>query len=113
MMQAHTAEWMAEFFDDVAALVPGGLRGPQGTLSPPLGALAAGMRTPSHLSPRPGDCGPASARMSPRTSLHNRDFGGAAGGGPSSPGPMRTNSLVRGSRSGAMAGLVTVTWAGA
>ncbi|KAI8470555.1 MAG: hypothetical protein J3K34DRAFT_509307 [Monoraphidium minutum] len=101
MMQASTAEWVAGFLEDVAALLPGGLRpAGGGPAPPPLGELAAGMRTPPHLSPRPGSVGSMSARaMSPRSSLPNREGGAPTAGGGASPGPLRANSLVRGSRS--------------
>jgi hypothetical protein len=91
MIQVHTADWLAEFFDDVDPLVPG-LKGPL-----PLGELAAGMRTPPHLaSPRPGSC--SSARMSPRSSFHNRDPGSPSPppvAGPTSPGGSVLLSLRR------------------
>lgn len=93
MMHCHTAEWVAEFFDDVQPLVPG-LKGPQGIGCLPLGELAAGMRTPTHLSPRPASC--SSARMSPRSSFHNRDFGCSNPGQAASPSFVRAS--IRGTR---------------
>ena len=108
MVYAQTSEWTAEFFDDVAPLVPG-LKGPSGASLPlPIGDLAAGMRTPPHLvSPRPGsNCtggggvgGGGSARVSPRGSFNNRDL--AASLSAAGPGQATSPAVLRGSVRGA------------
>jgi len=109
-MRDVISEWVAEFFDDVKPLMPGGGEGgggrgaaaghqPPGSgsgsggaaaLQVPLAELAAGMRTPAHMVPAvaPRSVPLGSPRPSPRSSFINREGVGT------SPTPQSTAAGV-------------------